>query len=94
VDASLKLHQALGPGLLESVYETLLAHALESRKLSVARQVSVPIEFLGKVFDQGFRADLVVEQKVILELKSVEAAKPVYMKQVLTYLKLSGMKLG
>ena len=94
VDASLRLHQALGPGLLESVYETLLAHALESRGLSVERQVSVPIVFLGKVFDQGFRADLVVEQRVILELKSVEATKTVHMKQVLTYLKLSGMKLG
>ena len=94
VDCAVKLHQALGPGLLESVYERLLAFELEKHGLSTQRQVVVPIVYEGLKLDEGFRADLVVENKVIVELKSVEAAHPVHKKQLLTYLKLTGMKLG
>ena len=94
VDCAIRLHMELGPGLFESVYETLLAHRLEEAGLNVARQVSIPIEFDGIRFDEGFRADLIVEEKVIVELKSVETIKAAHKKQVLTYLKLSEMKLG
>ena len=84
----------LGPGLLESVYEVLLAHMLEEAGLKVARQVPVPIEFHGIRFDEGFRADIIVEDTVILELKSVETIHNAHKKQVLTYLRLSNKKLG
>lgn len=94
VDSAVHLHQALGPGLLESVYEVTLARRLERRGLSVARQVSVPIEFEGERFDEGFRAELIVEGRVIVELKSVRRVDPAHKKQVLTYLKLTGLKLG
>ena len=94
VDTSIRLHRALGPGLLETVYEITLARQLEKAGLSVARQVVVPIEFEGETFDEGFRADLIVEGKVILELKSVEKVSPAHKKQLLTYLKLTGLKLG
>jgi len=94
VNASIQLHRALGPGLLESVYEVTLARRMEKEGLTVVRQVSVPIEFEGEKFDEGFRADLIVEGKVILELKSVEKISPAHKKQLLTYLKLTGLKLG
>ncbi len=94
VDCSVQLHQALGPGLLESVYEILLTRRLERRGLSVKRQVPVTIECDGEQFDEGFRADMIVNDKVILELKSVEKEHPAHKKQVLTYLKLTGLKLG
>ena len=94
VDCAVHLHQGLGPGLLETVYETVLAHRLEKRGLRVDRQVPIPIEFDGEKFNEGFRADLVVEGKVIIELKSVEKVSPAHKKQLLTYLKLSGLKLG
>jgi len=94
VDSAVHLHMELGPGLLESVYEVLLAHRLQQAGLKVARQVSIPIAFDGIHFDEGFRADLIVEDKVILELKSVENVHPAHKKQVLTYLKLMGLKLG
>lgn len=94
VDASIQLHRALGPSLLESVYEVTLARLLEKRGLMVARQVSIPIEFDGEIFEEGFRADIVVEGKVILELKSVEKINPAHKKQLLSYLKLTGVKLG
>jgi len=94
VDAALLVHQETGPGLLESVYEIILADELERRGLTVKRQVSIPIHFNGRVFDEGFRADLIINEKVILELKSVESVKDVHKKQLLTYLKLSGKKLG
>lgn len=94
VDAAVRLHMDLGLGLLESVYEVLLAHHLQQAGLRVRRQVAIPIEFDGIQFDEGFRADLVVEDKVIVELKSVENVNPAHKKQVLTYLKLSGLKLG
>jgi len=94
VDAAVKIHTALGPGLLESVYEVVLAMELEHRGFSVARQVVVPIEYKGVRFDEGFRADLVIENSVIVELKSVEQLSKVHQKQLLTYLKLKDLKLG
>jgi len=94
VDSAVKLHQKLGPGLLESVYEAILARSLEKRGLSVERQVAIPIEYDGETFEEGFRADLIVEDKVIVELKSVEKVSPAHKKQLLTYLKLTGLKLG
>jgi GxxExxY protein len=94
VDASIKIHSALGPGLLESVYEVVLARELERRGLSVARQVPIPIEYVGLRFDEGFRADIIVEGKIILELKSVEQLAKVHAKQLFTYLKLADKRLG
>jgi len=94
VDCAVHLHQALGPGLLESVYEVILANRLEKRELQVDRQVSIPIEFEGEKFHEGFRADLIVAGQVIIELKSVERVTPAHKKQLLTYLRLTGMKLG
>ena len=94
VDAAVSVHRQLGPGLLESVYETVLAHELRDRGLGVDRQVPVPIEYHGIRFDEGFRADLIIEGKVILELKSVETVSSAHKKQVLTYLRLTGLKLG
>lgn len=94
VDAALKVHRALGPGLLESVYEVVLAHELRSRGIHVQRQVAIPVRYENIQFDEGFRADLVVEQKVIVEIKSVEMAKRVHKKQVLTYLRLADIRLG
>ena len=94
VDCAIQLHRALGPGLLETVYEVALARLLKKHGLVVESQVAVPIEFDGERFDEGFRADLIIEKKVILELKSVERANPVHKKQLLTYLRLTGLKLG
>ncbi len=94
VDCVVRLHKELGPGLLETVYEVLLAHELQQQGLKVERQIPVPITFRGITFEEGFRADIVVEGRVILELKSVETVTNAHKKQVLTYLKLTGMKLG
>lgn len=94
VDCGYKLHVELGPGLLESVYEVVLAKMLEERGLRVRRQVPVPICVLGMQFDEGFRADLIVHDLVLVELKSVENLAPVHAKQVLTYLRLLNMPLG
>jgi len=94
MDAAFQIHRELGPGLLESVYEVILANQLSEMGLAVERQVAVPIRFQGIVFDEGFRADLIVEKKVIIELKSVERLQPVYSKQLLTYLRLTGCCLG
>ncbi len=94
VDTAVRLHRELGPGLLESVYEIVLARFLEKQGLSVQRQVGVPIIFGGERFDEGFRADLIVDGKVILEIKSVEKLHPVHSKQLLTYLRLTETKLG
>jgi GxxExxY protein len=94
VDAAVKVHSKLGPGLLESVYEAVLARELERRGLRVARQVPIPIEYEGLTFDEGFRADIIVEGKVILELKSVEQLARVHFKQLSTYLKLADKRLG
>lgn len=94
VDTAINLHKNLGPGLLESVYETILAKLLSGKGLCVQRQVSIPIEFNGEYFDEGFRADLFVEGKVIIELKSTEKITDAHKKQLLTYLKLTHTKLG
>ena len=94
VDAAYHIHRRLGPGMLESVYEVILAYALSSRGLNAERQVPVPIVFDGMKFDEGFRADLIVEDKVIVELKSVEKIAPVHKKQLLTYLRLADKRLG
>ncbi len=94
VDAAFHLHKDLGPGLLESVYEVVLARLLQERGLRVERQVPVAIRYAGLRFDEGFRADLVVDGRLLVELKSVEAILPVHGKQVLTYLRLLDMPLG
>jgi len=94
VDCAVRLHMELGPGLFESVYEVLLVHLLQEAGLKVERQVPIPIQFRGIRFDEGFRADIIVEDKVILELKSIESVSKAHKKQVLTYLKLTGKKLG
>ncbi len=94
VDAAYTIHVALGPGLLESVYETVLCHELRKRGLNVERQVAVPVIYDGLQFEEGFRADIVVEGKVILELKSVEHVLPVHSKQTLTYIRLMDKRLG
>jgi iron complex transport system substrate-binding protein len=94
VDAALKIHKELGPGLLESVYEAVLARSLEKRGFQVERQKVIRFEYDGIVFDEGFRVDLLVEAKVIVELKSIEKLGPVHGKQVLTYLRLSHLPVG
>jgi len=94
IEAAIAVHRELGPGLLETVYEVVLARGLSERGLKVVRQVAVPIIYKGIRFDEGFRADLIVEGKVILELKSVERVTPAHKKQVQTYLRLTGCKLG
>ena len=92
--AAFRVHTALGPGLLESVYEAALAHELRKEGLLVATQVPLPVMYDGVRLELGFRLDLLVEHKVIVELKSVDALLEVHHKQLLTYLKLSGLKLG
>jgi len=94
IDTAVNLHINIGSGLLESVYEVILMKLLTKKGLSVQRQVSVPIEFEGEHFDEGFRVDLFVEGKVIIELKSVEKISDAHKKQLLTYLKLTNTKLG
>ena len=94
VDISYKIHTQLGPGLLESVYETILDYELTSRGLKVERQKSLPVIWNEAKMDIGFRADLIVENKVIIEVKSVEQIALVHPKQVLTYLKITRLKLG
>jgi GxxExxY protein len=94
LDAAFRVHTKTGPGLLETVYEVILAHELRKQGLQVQRQVPIRIHYDELVFDEGFRADLLVEDKVIVELKSVEALIPVHSKQVLTQLRLSERRLG
>ena len=94
VDACYKIHTTLGPGLLESAYEVVLFHELRKRGLKVERQVQVPILYDGVRIEEGFRADLIVEDTVIVELKSVEELARVHSKQLLTYLRLADKRLG
>ncbi|MCG2712696.1 MAG: GxxExxY protein [Candidatus Omnitrophica bacterium] len=94
IDRAIAVHRELGPGLLESVYEVIFVHELKKCGLFVERQVLIAIEYQGIKFDEGFRADIVVENKVILELKSIETVSKAHKKQILTYLKLTGCKLG
>ena len=94
VDAAYQLHSQVGPGLLEVVYEAVLVRMLEQRGLRVRRQVAVPVELMGLRFDEGFRVDLLVEDRLVVELKSVENLSPVHWKQVLTYLRLLQLPVG
>lgn len=94
VDCGFKLHKDLGPGLLESVYEILMAEAIQRRGLQIARQVPVPIKYDGVVVDNAFRIDLLVENRLIIELKSTERDSALYPKQLLTYLRLMDLPLG
>ena len=94
LDAAFAVHTKLGPGLLESVYEVVLAYELQKRGLTAERQKAMPIVYDSIRFDEAFRSDLVVDGKVIAELKSVDVLLPVHGKQLLTQLRLSGLKLG
>ncbi len=94
VDAAYHLHVELGPGLLESVYEVVLGRVLVQRGLPVERQKPIPILYAGMRFEEGFRADLLVDDRLLVELKSVETLHPVHSKQVLTYLRLLDLPLG
>jgi GxxExxY protein len=94
LDAAFAVHTAMGPGLLESVYEAVLAYELTKRGVVARRQVSIPICYDELLFEEGFRADLLVGESLIVELKSVEALAPVHGKQLLTQLRLSGKRLG
>lgn len=94
IDAAIKVHKALGPGLFESVYEEVLAYELTKRGLIVERQVAIPVHYDDIKMDVGFRADLRVDRDVIVEIKSVEEVRAVHKKQVITYLRLTNMKIG
>lgn len=94
VNAAFKVHRELGPGLLEKVYEVCLTHQLRKAGYLVARQVDIPIQYDGITFDEGLRLDLLVEQKVIVEIKAVETVNPVWQAQILSHLKLTGLRLG
>lgn len=94
VDTAVSVHRDLGPGLLESVYEVVLAHELSLRRLEVKRQVPIAIVYKGISFAEAFRADLLVADKVIVELKSLELINRAHRKQIQTYLRLTGLKLG
>ncbi|MFP3942983.1 MAG: GxxExxY protein, partial [Alphaproteobacteria bacterium] len=94
IDCGFKVHKGLGPGLLESVYESVLAEKLRRQGLFVERQKPVKVEFEGELYDEGFRADLLVERTLLIELKSAERFAPVHGKQVLTYIRLLKQPLG
>jgi GxxExxY protein len=94
IAAAMKVHSALGPGLFESVYEECLCHELRKLGLSFKRQVTLPLTYDGRVFPRAFTADLIVEGKVLAELKSVERFLPIYGAQVLTYLRITGIEKG
>ena len=94
VDAAYKVHTTFGPGLLESVYEAVMSEELSRRGLRVVRQQAIPLDYENVHLDIGFRADMIVEGKVIVEIKAVENIAPVHRKQLLTYLRLAGKRLG
>jgi GxxExxY protein len=94
IDCGFQLHKQLGPGLLESVYELLLFESLREKGLFVELQKAIPITFNGRVLDEAFRADLLVENQLLIELKSTERYAPVHAKQVITYLRLMKLPLG
>ena len=94
VETAIMIHNELGPGLLESVYETVLVHELQRQGLFVTRQVPIPIVFRDIQIEEGFRADIIVENKVLLELKSVQKISSIHFKQLMTYLRLTKIKLG
>ena len=94
VDAAVEIHRTLGPGLFESVYESVLAFELEGRGLRVERQKGLPVVFKGRDMGVGFRLDLLVESRVVVEVKSVEALAPVHTRQLITYLRLADVRVG
>lgn len=94
VNAAYKVHKELGPGLLERVYEVCLAHEIKKAGLDVKRQIEIPIEYDGIVFEEGFRLDLLVEDYVIIEIKAVEQSNPVWQAQIISHLKLTNGSLG
>jgi GxxExxY protein len=94
IEESIKIHKALGPGLLESVYKEILYHRLKKRALCVEKEVPIPVFYDDIQIDISFRADLIVEDEVIIEIKSIETLAPVHYKQLLTYLKLTEMTVG
>lgn len=94
VDAAVQVHKRLGPGLLESVYKSVMAHELTKRVLSVIRERAVPVVYDSIHLDVGFRVDLLVNLRLVVELKSVEAIAPVHIMQVVTYLRLMDLRLG
>ena len=94
VNAAFKVHKELGPGLLERVYEVCLAYELSNLGLNVKRQVDIPIKYSGLVFDEGLRLDLLIDDLVISEIKAVEQVNPVWDAQILSHLKLTGLRLG
>ena len=94
VDAGLKVHRTLGPGLLESAYESCLYHELQLRGLTVRRQAQLPFIYEGMILDAGYRIDLIVEESIVVEIKAVEALTRLHRAQVLTYLKLSNLRIG
>lgn len=94
IQSAVRIHRELGPGLLESIYEVVLAHTLERGGLRVERQLPISFSFDGMHFERGFRVDLLVDDCVILEIKSAERYAPVYGKQMLTYLRLTNLRVG
>lgn len=94
IDASIRIHKDLGPGLLESVYEVVLARALEQRGFQVERQKPISFQYDGMIFEEGFRTDLLIEGRVVVELKSVETLARVHSKQLLTYIRLMQLPVG
>ena len=94
IDIFVKIHKQLGPGLLESVYEEIICYELKNANLNFTRQQGIPVIYNNIKMDLGFRTDIIVENKVIIEIKSIEMLAPVHHKQLLTYLKLTELKLG
>ena len=94
IAAAIEVHRALGPGLLESVYEECLCRELELRGIPFARQVPIPVEYKGVCSECGYRIDVLVQDEVVVEIKAVEAVHPVHQAQLLTYMKLSGKNVG
>jgi GxxExxY protein len=94
IAAAIEVHRALGPGLLESVYEECLCRELELRGIPFARQVPIPVEYKGVSSECGYRVDILVQDEVVVEIKAVEAIHPVHEAQLLTYMKLSGKRVG
>jgi GxxExxY protein len=94
VDSAVKLHKHFGPGIYETVYEPVLMHELKKRNLTSRNQIPVPLVYDGITFHVGFKIDVIVAELVVLELKSVEKLEPVHFKQLLTYLRLTGLRLG
>jgi len=94
IGAAIEVHKHLGPGLLEAVYRGCLAHELMERGISVEREVVMPVRYKGVEFSVGYRADLIVEKRIIVELKAVDSLQPIFTAQLLSYLRMSGLKLG